>query len=86
MLEMLQTNISIIFRFFPDRISKSFNDTHRENCILLNSAVEFIETEAWLLLTYVTQSINFCYSLLSHFKGMLRPIFCIDINTHSDRI
>ena len=28
------------------------NDTHRENCILLNSVQEFIEIEAWLLLIF----------------------------------
>ena len=34
--------------------------------LLLNSVQEFIETEAWLLLTfsYVSQSINFYYILL----------------------
>ena len=34
--------------------------------IFLNSVQEFIETEAWLLLTfpYVSQSINFYYILL----------------------
>ena len=30
----------------------SFNDTHRENCVLLSSVQEFIEIEDWLLLTF----------------------------------
>ena len=29
-----------------------FNDTQKENCVLLNSVQEFIEIEAWLLLTF----------------------------------
>ena len=49
----------IILRHFPE-ISQAarnpmwyrVNDTHRENCVLLNSVQEFIETEAWLLLTF----------------------------------
>ena len=28
------------------------NDTHRENFVLLNSVQEFIEIQAWLLLTF----------------------------------
>ena len=28
-----------------------FNDTHKENYVLLNLAQELIEVEAWLLLT-----------------------------------
>ena len=28
------------------------NDTHRENCVLLNSMQELIEIEAWLLMTF----------------------------------
>ena len=28
-----------------------FNDTHKENYVLLNSAQELIEVETWLLLT-----------------------------------
>ena len=28
------------------------NDTHRENCVLLNPVKEFIEIETWLLLTF----------------------------------
>ena len=28
------------------------NDTHRANCVLLNSIQEFINLEAWLLLTF----------------------------------
>ena len=47
------------------------NDNGKENCVLLNSVQEFIEVEAWLLLTFFlcfTQSINFLYILVSHIK------------------
>ena len=30
-----------------------FNDTHRENCALLNLAQEIIEVEAWLFVTFL---------------------------------
>ena len=36
-------------RFFPVSI---FNNTHRENCVLLNSVQKFIEIEVWLLLAF----------------------------------
>ena len=47
-----------------------FNNTYRKNCVLLNSAQEFIEIEAWLLLTLFLclhyQSINwYCHILKS---------------------
>ena len=37
---------------FSWEIYKFFNDTHRENCILLNLVQEFIEIKAWLFLTF----------------------------------
>ena len=36
--------------YIPNEIH--INDTHRENCALLNSVQEFIEKDAWLLLTF----------------------------------
>ena len=30
-----------------------FNDTHRENCVLLNLSQEIIEVEAWLFVTFL---------------------------------
>ena len=47
-----------------------FNNTYRENCVLLNSVPEFTEIEAWLLLTLflclLYQSINwYCHILKS---------------------
>ena len=33
--------------------ARNLNDTHRENCVLLNSIQEFIEIETRLLLTFV---------------------------------
>ena len=41
-----------------------FNDTHKENCVLLNSAQELIEVEAWLRLT----SLLCLHNQLSHIK------------------
>ena len=40
---------------------ESFNNTYREDCVLINSVQEFIKIKAWLLLTYFmfAQSINF---------------------------
>ena len=35
------------------RIFSFFNDTHKENCVLLNSAQKLIEIEGWLLLTFL---------------------------------
>ena len=56
-----------------------FNDTHRENCVLLNSAKELIEVEAWLLLTFLL-----CFhNQLSHIKNyrcLKNLIHQIDIN------
>ena len=48
----------------------TINDTHREDCILLNSIQEFIETKAWVLLTFLLSlhnqliSITFYYHIL----------------------
>ena len=44
-------------------LSLCINDTHRENCVLLNSVQEFIDTEAewfdeWLLLSAFQQGIR----------------------------
>ena len=52
-MEPLKNNVFSVSR--KDRIEKerSFNNTHRENCVLLNSVQEFIEGEAWLLLTFL---------------------------------
>ena len=33
-------------------LEEDLNDTNSENCVLLNSVQEFIETEAWLLLIF----------------------------------
>ena len=48
--------------FSSDSEYFSFNNTYRENCVLLNSVPEFTEIEAWLLLTLFLclhyQSIN----------------------------
>ena len=56
-----------------------FNDTHRENCVLLNLAKELIEVEAWLLLTFLL-----CFhNQLSHIKNyrcLKNLIHQIDIN------
>ena len=48
--------------FKTDFLQTLFNDTHRENCVLLNSVQELIKLEAWFLLKFSlsTQSINFC--------------------------
>ena len=35
------------------RIFSFFNDSHRENCVLINSGQELIEIEVWLLLTFL---------------------------------
>ena len=37
---------------------KNFNETHKENCVLLNSVQEFIEIEAWLFLIFSVCSHN----------------------------
>ena len=44
-----------IFKFLSwlfGPVEKRLNDFHKQNCVLLNSVQEFIETEAWLLLTF----------------------------------
>ena len=35
-----------------NEITVLFNDTHKENCVLLNSAQELIKIEVWLLLIF----------------------------------
>ena len=50
---------------------KFINNTHRENCVLINSVQEFIEIEPWLLLTFILWLRNqlICiYILLSNIK------------------
>ena len=45
-------NESNVFLTFCATGKINFNVTHWENCVLLNSGQEFIEIEAWLLLTF----------------------------------
>ena len=47
----------------------TFNDTHRENCVLLNSVQEFIEIEAWLLLIFFLCLHNQLISIHSTFTN-----------------
>ena len=43
-----------------------FNNTHREKFVLLNSVQEFIEIQAWLLLTFFLCSHNQLISVYCH--------------------
>ena len=45
---------------------KEFNNTHRKNCVLLSSAEEFIEIQAWLWLLKYWNSRHFCYMFYVH--------------------
>ena len=50
------------------------NDTHRENCVLLNSVQEFFEIKGWLLLNFFIylHKINFyTCCLLSHIEEQM---------------
>ena len=54
---LLENNVEIqnesnVFLTFCATGKINFNVTHWENCVLLNSGQEFIEIEAWLLLTF----------------------------------
>ena len=53
-------------------LSISFNDTHRENCVLPNSVPEFIEIEARLLLSFIICSHN-----QQEFQGLQALAFLI---------
>ena len=50
----------------------SFNDTHRENCVLPNSVPEFIEIEARLLLSFII-----CSNNQQEFQGLQALAFLI---------
>ena len=47
------------------------NDTHKKICVLLNSVQEFIEIEAWLLLTFflcLHNQLYFIHSIVTYFN------------------
>ena len=48
------------------------NNTHRENCVSLNSVQEFIEIGIWLLLTLflcLHNQLISIHSIVTHIKG-----------------
>ena len=54
-------------------VSKSalFNDTHKQNCALLNSVHRFIEIEAWLLLTFfwcLPYQLNSIHTIVTYWR------------------
>ena len=52
---------------YRNKYSAFINDTHRKNCALLNSVQEFIEIEAWLILTFFLCLHNPLFSMHSIF-------------------